>query len=1222
MKTHKLKTYLKKGLLWSLVFTLLLSSSAMAAITSELFQGEIPIEDTETLLKQAAEIQSITHVFKKCIGSIPGHHEDHNTSITTTHGTYNLYSGSVFDESDVSVGARLHKYYTGTTSYSSINGLIECNDAKFDDMDGYSQNRILVNFAKKIGKTTKEVLCNGDRPGLIGGVNNDKELDSSTPCWAYYVAGRSWTGQEGTNGEWGGIVHSYTYNDSYGDYTADGDHYTNGQGYVKALYNRFVENSGNPYLSKWDDLNDFSGGKGYFQTYGDFEVGCNAREYNDCFNGGDNACERIRIVDEYGGIKKKMYEYKTDGKEQASITNVRRSCSELADAVNDYAKQYAKDVREKRKIACNTATKDYWIALRKQSEVAIKTTPAETGDITLKDKDGNEITFNFKNYTIDNDGNQVVLKFSDEDLNEARENIAEINEMEANNKFWAEKDDGGIECRIPKNFQLSIIPVTPLPGIETPEEELEKTCSNQGGARGLGWIVCTVMNWMGSAAEGVYNDFLKPQLEVSPQLFARPGNNVNNAPAPTEQAWKIFQGMANILFSIVLLVIIFSQLTGIGIDNYGIKKILPKLVLTAVLANLSYVICQAAVDVSNIVGNGTQNLLNNMIGEVKITIPDSGIDGTAGNGSIPITVISGVIIAGLLVGMIGAIWQNPAIILSLLVSLLGVLIAILFIFILLAARQAAIVILIVISPLALVCYALPNTKKLFDKWLKIMQGLLLVYPICGILIGGGNFASRILLAAGMDESFAGALTAMLVSIVPLFFIPTVLKNSLNAMGSLGNKISGFGKNRSSGVQRRIRGTERYKDAQKMGLQRRTRIRAGLDKNGQLTARGRRRSTRASQTTGVRGFFNRMTGAQQRNANYIQAAKKNQATDEEANATLNNALSVSGIAAMQNAINQGGPNAPTDGAGNAMHDAKLAYYEAQFQQAARQGNISQMNAIIEAAEKSGFVKAKDIAAMLRRNYGNIRGVNDVARAAWMRDLATKHGDSFLATDLEQREWLKRGGEGNLGNYGEYAMGGGANGTRGINLDDIKPEDILKLSGDSLAGLARAGAIDQGMAQRIMAMNPNMSADKRVMLGAIANGNATGATYDANGRFTGSGTIRDAATFKRESQALMNAVSNASTRANIPNMQLTSMSNVSAESVQAWTTATPQQVNIVQNFNTTGDVGQREAVWTDTNALNIPHSAPSIQQRQQQQQQRQQQQQHPPVNNPQGGQQGNP
>ena len=356
---------------------------------------------------------------------------------------------------------------------------------------------------------------------------------------------------------------------------------------------------------------------------------------------------------------------------------------------------------------------------------------------------------------------------------------------------------------------------------ESTTEPEKMTCGNSGGAKSLGWIVCPLLEWMGDASEKLYEDSIKPNLEIQPVLFTDQGGG------GTRDGWVIFQGIANTVFIVLLLAVIFSQLTGIGIDNYGIKKILPKLIVAAILVNLSYYICLVFVDVSNIVGNSVQSLFNSL-GDAMTIDPSFEINGY-GVGS---TIAS----VGLLTAAIGGaawiVWSNPAVILSLLVSALGIIIAIFFLFVLLAARQAAVVVLVVLSPLAFVCYMLPNTKKIFDRWLKIFEGLLLVYPICGLLVSGGNYVSKLLLSSGFAaDSFVKALTAMIVGIVPIFFIPTVLKGSFSAMGNLGAKISGFGDRFRGGMDKRLRNTDAYKNAQERGAERRTRIRAGLDKNG-------------------------------------------------------------------------------------------------------------------------------------------------------------------------------------------------------------------------------------------------------------------------------------------------------------------------------------------------------------------------------------------------------
>ena len=63
--------------------------------------------------------------------------------------------------------------------------------------------------------------------------------------------------------------------------------------------------------------------------------------------------------------------------------------------------------------------------------------------------------------------------------------------------------------------------------------------------------------------------------------------DIFNTGGSTYQIWQSLLTFANTGMIIILLVIVFSQLTGYGIDNYGIKKMLPKLIVTAILINLS-----------------------------------------------------------------------------------------------------------------------------------------------------------------------------------------------------------------------------------------------------------------------------------------------------------------------------------------------------------------------------------------------------------------------------------------------------------------------------------------------------------------------------------------------------------------------------------------------------------------------------------------------------------
>lgn len=649
----------------------------------------------------------------------------------------------------------------------------------------------------------------------------------------------------------------------------------------------------------------------------------------------------------------------------------------------------------------------------------------------------------------------------------------------------------------------------------------EYTCMNSGGAGSLGWIACPILDWVSDSVQNIYSSAVAPLLQVDSKFFS------NDEDVGTFHAWGIFQSMANIVFIILFLFVIFSQLTGVGIDNYGIKKIMPKLVVAAVLINLSYLICLICVDISNIAGNGVQSLFNGLDpgGSVATFIDEyNGVTSThteevvtsSGAGA---TALTAVALVAILAGGFIAIWHNPALLLSLLVSALGVLIAILFLFVLLAGREAAIIVLTVISPLAFVCYILPNTKKFFDKWLKFWEGLLLVYPICGLLVGGGDFVSRLLLSIGFaDSNFFMGFVTMIVGIIPIFFIPTVLKGAFAAMGNIGSAFANLGRTARGAATDKIRKSEGYKAVQQQGLDRSVRSKAGYSRrNDRLNAKGRLKSRFAK--TG----FARALGYGGLQSARVKAASGIVDEEVESRASVEQALAVSGIA------KKGG-------------DVK-GYYGDMLEKAGKSGSANNVNAVVAAMVNSGQIKEKDIADLMRKhiNDGNIKIRNDGTMANVFREMATKYGSGFLSTDAELKDFMQKGGldkSGNkissLGNYGDYAKAGHMDAT------DIKKEDVTKLSGDSLSGLIKSGVLDQGMAQQMLAMNPNISNDKRIMLGAAAN------NLDISSM--------TAEQFKETAKSVAQKPDDASTL----------IQGMSSEMAKALTSATPQSVNVVQNF----------------------------------------------------------
>ncbi len=372
--------------------------------------------------------------------------------------------------------------------------------------------------------------------------------------------------------------------------------------------------------------------------------------------------------------------------------------------------------------------------------------------------------------------------------------VAEYEAMLAANDFTDDTDNGGLECKDTENLAS----VTQAAWDDTDSEE-EVTCFTAGAS--LGWILCPILDQLTSTVNSIYDSVIAPYLKMNVNIID-PNSTVGVA---TFTGWQTFQTIANVILVLFFLIIIFSQLTGVGIDNYNIKKSLPKIITAAILINLSYILCEVAVDISNITGAGIKSLFDGLVGDVTITnVEYNGTSNAVSNGAAAITGGFGVL--AVLVGAVTLYTNGAAVLVPLVIGAISVAVSIFFAFILLSIRKAAVVILIVISPVAFAMYMLPNTKKIFDKWFKAFQGILLLYPICGALIGGGNYVSKLLLSTGGGSAdFFFAISAMIIGVVPVFFIPSLLKQSFAAMGNIGARISGIGKmakGKATGMTRR------------------------------------------------------------------------------------------------------------------------------------------------------------------------------------------------------------------------------------------------------------------------------------------------------------------------------------------------------------------------------------------------------------------------------------
>lgn len=342
-------------------------------------------------------------------------------------------------------------------------------------------------------------------------------------------------------------------------------------------------------------------------------------------------------------------------------------------------------------------------------------------------------------------------------------------------------------------------PGTPGGGPAAPGQTNPDGTPVEGGATGtlmdcniggIGWIICPVMRTLSEALDGAFNFISEKFLIINNDLFD----------GTTLGFWNAFRNVANALFALVFLVVIASQVSNIGISNYGIKKLLPKLIMVAILVNLSFTLCKIAVDLSNIAGMAANNIFSDSL--ITESFSETEINRASGVPNIQ----AGVITVGVLgITAAAALYiAFPTLLLVLITGILAVLSAV----IILTAREALVLILVVISPLAIASTLLPNTQKLFDKWKSLFMGMLLVFPTIGLIWGASSATATIMASrpASGPNDWINQILALAVMSIPLFATIPVVKGSMNALGKVGAKLNDMGGKFKGGVDNWYKGS--------------------------------------------------------------------------------------------------------------------------------------------------------------------------------------------------------------------------------------------------------------------------------------------------------------------------------------------------------------------------------------------------------------------------------
>lgn len=535
--------------------------------------------------------------------------------------------------------------------------------------------------------------------------------------------------------------------DALGQFSKNPD----GEEYIKKIYNKWAKN--NPFAVPYDKLDSYYDDSTlvYDDALTTFELNCSpGADYADSIDTSTYNF-KIKLLDSNGKpvekYPKMIATTEKDGSKKSTnfkgVNNKTLKCNELADVINKSFDQYAKNLNVAESDTCNSQE-----VIDKASEIV-------------------------RAYGAKNDARVPLTE-------EEKEEYRILSEALQKKDFTVDDGEGGKKCLETSNLKISVEDT--VSDNDSANDAKQSYCQENGGF--LSWMLCPTIADGAATASGLLGsitDLTTTHKSIIEQ-FSDQGSAIY-------KAWSSFRNLANIGFVIMLLVVVFSQVTNLGISNYNIKKILPKLIITAVLVNFSYLILGVAIDLSHIIGNGIGSAIRTIAGE------SMSAEASAQASSIVSKIAGMVTGAGLIGGGVAIATTGPALILPVVLFVITTVISVFFGFIMLTIRQAAIIMVIVLAPLAMVLYALPNTAAVTKKYISTLKALLMLYPMFVLATSAGALASTIIVGTSTDMLML--IVGGLLNVLPYFAIPSMTSKSLAGLGAI---TSGFDKIRGGALK--------------------------------------------------------------------------------------------------------------------------------------------------------------------------------------------------------------------------------------------------------------------------------------------------------------------------------------------------------------------------------------------------------------------------------------
>jgi len=296
----------------------------------------------------------------------------------------------------------------------------------------------------------------------------------------------------------------------------------------------------------------------------------------------------------------------------------------------------------------------------------------------------------------------------------------------------------------------------------------QSSCEEKDGT--FSWLFCPFFDGISHTFADGAKDLISNFLAVQPLQQS----------GPIYDTWNSLRLLADVLFVLIFLVIIFANTLQFDLNSYTIKRMIPKLVASAVLVQFSFVLSSVIIDAGNVLGAGVGQLIGSTV--------QGGATASFDLGTLTTNLVGG----GILVALAAVAWELAfPIFLMVIISIVAVILT-------LALRYVILGVLIIVSPLAFAAWVLPNTERYFNTWLTTLIKLVLMYPIIIALLSiAANVDKLIPAAASTNGAPANGITATVVKVLVFIAcfaaIPQTFKWAGGAMAQAHNGIDGMRK---------------------------------------------------------------------------------------------------------------------------------------------------------------------------------------------------------------------------------------------------------------------------------------------------------------------------------------------------------------------------------------------------------------------------------------------